>query len=224
MKNLRKGILIAFEGIDGAGKTTQALQLRAFLLHNGYDAIYLKEPTNSYYGQKIRFLAINGRHHHPDLEHDLFLKDRLEDVTKNIAPALENKKIVIMDRYYFSNMCYQGALGLNVESIQKDNEIFSPKPDLVILLDISPRVGISRITTLRGEKTNHFEQEDYLNQVKKIFEKLDEPYIQRIPAVGPIEEVEELVQNAAMSILRRYVLNEGRIIRKTVSRIQRASK
>jgi len=204
VKTLRRGALIAIEGIDGAGKTTQAHRLQEYLIASGYDAIYLKEPTSGIYGQQIRMLAIHGRDlDRPETEHELFLADRTEDVENNILPSLREGKIVIMDRYYISNICYQGVLGLNPQKIKSDNEEFAPKPDLVILLDIAPRVGIRRIIEKRKETNNHFEKENYLNKVKNLFDILNEPYIQRISGAGSIIDVAQAVQNTVMSFLRR---------------------
>jgi dTMP kinase len=177
------------------------------------------------FGQRIRFLATNGRHHvDPEFEFNLFLEDRKEDVQKNISPALKSRKVVIMDRYYFSNICYQGALGLDVKIIQRKNEEFAPKPDLVILLDVSPRVGISRITKIRGDKTNHFEKERYLSKVKKLFDKLDDPYVQRISSVAPIDDVQMEVQNASLAILRRYAVEEQKNTQRNLQRIRRSAR
>src|SRR5665647_3426147 len=109
-KVLKHGILIAVEGIDGAGKTTQSHMLTEKLNEEGYSAIFLHEPTNGQWGQKIKELAKNGRHGiTPEEELDLFYKDRIEDVEKNINPNIKEKKIIVIDRYYYSNVTYQGA-------------------------------------------------------------------------------------------------------------------
>ena len=109
-KQLKKGVLIAIDGIDGSGKTTQTIILFERLRKNGYPVVHLHEPTEGVWGQKIKDLAANGRHRvTAETEFDFFFQDRLEDVEKNILPTLKKKKIVIMDRYYFSNVAYQGA-------------------------------------------------------------------------------------------------------------------
>src|SRR3989304_2353402 len=111
---LKRGILVAIEGIDGAGKTTQTAMLCARLCKNGYSAVSFHEPTDSKWGRKIRELAKNGRHKiTAQDEMNLFYQDRIEDVKANINPALKRKNVVIMDRYYFSNIAYQSARGLN---------------------------------------------------------------------------------------------------------------
>ena len=75
----------------------------------------------------------------------------MDDVEKNIQPAMTEGKIVIMDRYYYSTIAYQGALGLDVETIREKNEKFAPRPELVIILDAPPKTGLDRITKGRKE-------------------------------------------------------------------------
>jgi dTMP kinase len=99
----------------------------------------------------------------------LFMLDRREDVRDNIAPAREAGKLVVMDRYYQSNMAYQGARGLDPSKIEAENVQFSPEPDRVIVLDIDPALGLSRITNSRKTALDSFEKEDYLRRVRDIF-------------------------------------------------------
>lgn len=171
-KILKRGILIAIEGIDGAGKTTQTHLLVTKLLQSGYSTIALHEPTNGKWGQKIKELATNGRHMTtPDEESELFYLDRLDDVQNNIAPALRLKKIVVMDRYYFSNVAYQSERGLDPNSIEKANEIVAPIPDITIILDLDPEVSLKRIVHKRNGIPNHFEKKKKLEGVRQVFQK-----------------------------------------------------
>ncbi|MCP8310143.1 MAG: dTMP kinase, partial [Candidatus Methylarchaceae archaeon HK01M] len=102
-KVLKKGLLIAIEGIDGAGKTTNAELLRNVLHKDGYSVTLLHEPTEGKWGKKIAELAMKGLDDiNPETEFELFCKDRREDVENNIKPALKRRDIVIMDRYYLS--------------------------------------------------------------------------------------------------------------------------
>jgi dTMP kinase len=167
---LKKGILIAIEGIDGAGKTTQTSLLLKRLCKSGYNAVSFHEPTEGQWGEKIRELAKNGRHRTTkEDEMNLFYQDRIEDVKNNISPSLGRKSVVIMDRYYFSNIAYQGARGIKPEHIEKENEKIAPKPDLLIILDITPEVALRRIREKRNGKPNHFERMKHLQKVREIF-------------------------------------------------------
>jgi len=169
-KVLKRGVLIAIEGIDGAGKTTQSRLLVEKLKETGYSAIWLHEPTDGKWGQKIRDLAKNGRHNTtPEEELNFFYQDRIEDVQNNIKPKLNEKSIVVMDRYYFSSVAYQGARGLNGEYIEKKNEEIAPVPDVLVILDISPTDSLKRIRATRQDGPNHFEKAKYLEKVRKLF-------------------------------------------------------
>jgi len=162
-----RGLLIAVEGIDGAGKTTIANHLCDFLSKKGYKCVVLKEPSESIYGKMIKSLKSRPD---PETEMELFLKDREMDVKDRILPALEEGKIVIMDRYYYSNIAYQSARGLNADRIRELNERIAPKPDLVILLDLSPSKALERIKN--REKLSIFEEKDYLENVRQKFREI----------------------------------------------------
>lgn len=185
---IKKGVLIAIEGIDGSGKSTQAKRLVSFLTESGYDAVYLLEPTFGAWGKKIREMAQRGtREKSPKEEYRLFLLDRKENVKKNVLPALKAKSIVVLDRYYFSTMAYQGTLGIDPEKIKRENEAFAPIPDLVILLAIPVSQGLSRIKERRGDFTA-FEGREYLERVKSIFEDFVAPLTNVVTIDGTSSE------------------------------------
>ena len=85
LKRLQRGFFIVFEGLDGSGKTTQTLLLKEFLVKKGFDAILLREPTEGHWGGKIKELLSKGRKGiSPQEELNLFIKDRKENINKNI--------------------------------------------------------------------------------------------------------------------------------------------
>lgn len=176
MKKIKGGFLIVFEGIDGAGKTTQVELLKQKLKALGFDVVAFKEPTNSKHSTIFKNMALHDNLYFrdPQKESNFFIEDRKIDVKKNITPSLKKGKIVVMDRYYYSNMAYQGALGLNPEIIKEENEKIAPIPDVVFILDISPEIGIRRIIEKRGGKTNNYERDDYLKKVRSIFSNMTE--------------------------------------------------
>ena len=96
------GVLIAFEGIDGSGKSTQARRVAEALRAEGREVTLLREPGDSEFGRELRRIFVEGRDVTPEEEMRLFLEDRRIDVRDNIAPALARGAIVIMDRYYLS--------------------------------------------------------------------------------------------------------------------------
>jgi dTMP kinase len=169
---LRKGILVVLEGIDGSGKTTQARSLLRRLRSRGWESVFFREPTRGKWGREIKRKAARDGSLTPEEELDLFIKDRRENVEKNLKPALKMGKIVILDRYYFSTIAYQGAKGIDPRRIRRLNEAFAARPDLVIVLDVDAGAGLARIA---GRKTRDelFEREDYLARVRKIFRGLE---------------------------------------------------
>jgi dTMP kinase len=199
----RKGVLIAFEGIDGAGKTTQAHILSTYLQNRGHEVRILKEPTMGVWGRKIASMGRTGRNLSAEEESRYFLEDRKEDVQNRIRPALAQGKIVIMDRYYYSNMAYQGAKGMNPATIEEANS-FAPKPDLVLLLDISPDTAKERIYQNRNGETNHFEER--LGPVRQIFLDIAKTHseIKIIDGEERPEEVERRILSFVDELAIRY--------------------
>jgi dTMP kinase len=181
------GFLVAIEGIDGSGKTTQAELLAKFCTENRLAHVVSKEPTKGKYGTQIRASATRGRMSIED-EVEILLKDRAEHVENVIAPALQKEKIVILDRYYFSTAAYQGAHGANAELILAENERFAPQPDLLIVLDVSARTGIGRIKS-RGDEPNKFETIESLERARAIFKQVQRPYKHEVNGEERIERV-----------------------------------
>lgn len=112
-----RGKLIAFEGIDGTGKSTQLKLLATFLRQRGQLVLETKEPTDGPVGQQIRALFHNRKSLSLDEELELFIEDRRMHVLQHILPALEQGAFVLTDRYYYSTAAYQGARGADPELI-----------------------------------------------------------------------------------------------------------
>jgi dTMP kinase len=200
MNRSRQGILIALEGIDGTGKSTQLKLLARHLRGRGCTVVETREPTDGPCGRRIRELFINRAGCTPDEELDLFIEDRRQHVLEVIGPALAKGDIVITDRYYLSTAAYQGAAGMDPAEIFTRNE-FAPEPDLVLLLTLDPEIGLKRIRELRGESLNDFEQEDQLRRVAELFASFQHPFIRRINADAPLEIVAEEIQRTMEHLL-----------------------
>jgi dTMP kinase len=189
-KRLTRGVLFVIEGIDGSGKTTQAKRLVDFLVGEGYDALSLREPGDSAWGDKIRKKAHGGaRHDDPEEEYRLFLLDRRQNVEQNIGPALDRGRVVVLDRYYFSTMAYQGALGIDPDRIRRENEAFCPVPDLVFYISLGVDEALRRIEADRGSFTS-FEKRDSLEKVKAIFDERVAPLSFVVTVDGAADENE----------------------------------
>ncbi len=156
----RRALFIAFEGGEGAGKTTQALVLQERLRALGRDVVLTREPGGTSLGEHLREIILRppGRSRSPiaapaalDLaaaaELFLFLAARAQLLSEVIRPALEKGTIVICDRYSASTIAYQGyGRGLDVEAVRKACDLAADGllPDLSVLLDIPVDDGLGR--------------------------------------------------------------------------------
>jgi dTMP kinase len=209
MHRLKKGVLIVFEGIDGAGKSTQARLLYERLTKAQFNAELSKEPTEGRWGKKLRKLIEEGRGEvSPQEELELFIKDRFQHVEEIINPGLENNKIIILDRYYFSTIAYQGALGVDPREIEKKNSEFAPAPNLLFLIEIPPAAGIRRIKESRGKETDSFERESYLLRVGQIFQSLDRPFLYRLSGEESVQKLSDQTWGKTMAYLKDHNLIE----------------
>lgn len=198
------GIFIAIEGIDGAGKTTQVTRLSSALKNAGELVITSKEPTDGQWGRLLRSSAASGRL--PlDEELDLFIRDRKEHLEQVIMPALNAGKIVILDRYFYSTIAYQGCRGMDYLQVESMME-FAPVPDMVFLLDADPVTTLHRISHGRNESPNEFEQEQSLRDARRIFLELasrrSEMYV--IDAVCSADSVTGTVMNLMLENALRH--------------------
>lgn len=194
-----RGVLIVFEGIDGAGKTTQARNLAASLRAQGLEVVESKEPTHGPAGKRLRESAATGRLSAEE-ELELFMLDRRDHVRELIEPGLRKGCVVIVDRYYFSTAAYQGARGMDFERILELNEEFAPQPDLLFILEVRPTVGRQRIAS-RGDTANHFEGEIELAASADIFHKIQRPYASHINGEHSIAEIQHAISYAASRII-----------------------
>jgi dTMP kinase len=110
----------------------------------------------------------------------------------------------LIDRYYFSTMAYQGARGIVVESIRQMNEAFAPRPDLVLILSVSPKQAMTRLLHERGAG-DLFEREEYLTQVAQLFCSFQGKDICHIDASLEREKVQEAIRAQVMRLLNNRV-------------------
>ncbi len=204
---MNTGMLIAFEGIDGTGKSSQLKMLAGYLEENGHQVVTTFEPTNSSYGLRIRKLYKNRSSCTPDEELGLFIEDRRLHVRELIEPETAAGKIVLTDRYYYSTAAYQGTVsgeaGPDMEDIFSLNS-FAPQPELVILLTMEPELSIERIRQGRGEELNDFEQLEQLRQVAARFALFDDLCIRRIDASGDMKQVQDAIRAVVEEKILRF--------------------
>lgn len=196
----RCGRLVVIEGIDGTGKSTQARRLAEWLEKKGREVVLSREPTDGPWGRKLRESAASGRLS-PEEELQYFLNDRRQHVEEKILPALAAGKVVILDRYYFSTMAYQGSRGFDPAEIRRLNESFAPVPDLLLILDLDVDHALARIGH-RGDTANEFEQRDALQRCRDIFLSLrGEAFARIIDSTGTLDDVTGRIEAAVAPAL-----------------------
>ncbi|HPO05777.1 MAG TPA: dTMP kinase [Candidatus Gracilibacteria bacterium] len=187
-------MFIVFEGLDGSGSSTQARLLKSYFESQGKEVILTKEPTENPIGKMIRDCLQNRIELSPRALQLLFAADRAEHLHTLISPSLNQDKIVISDRYYFSSIAF-GGIDLEFEWLRSLYQSFL-QPDLVFLLKVEPKTCIERIHK-RGTPMELFEKEETLRRVWNNYTLLAElyPCIRLIDGNENIEEVQAKIIN-----------------------------
>jgi dTMP kinase len=165
-----RGVFIAFEGGDGAGKSTQARLLCGYLEELGRTVVVTREPGGTEFGRTVRELVLHGDHVAPRAEALLFAADRAHHVETLIRPALARGEVVLTDRYMDSSIAYQGAgRDLGVDEV-RDLNLWATGglvPALTVLVDLPTEVGRTR----RGGVHDRLESEpaDFHGAVRDLF-------------------------------------------------------
>jgi dTMP kinase len=201
------GLLVAFEGGEGSGKTTQARLVSIWLRELGYDVVTTHEPGATKIGMRLRALLLDTAHTgmSPKAEALMYAADRAEHVASVIAPALDRGAIVITDRFVDSSLAYQGAgRRLPVEDIARFNwwATGGRIPDLTILLDMDPVAGLQR----RARSADRLEAEpaEFHHRVRAGFLALSRAEPSRylvLDADRPADEITRAIQDRIRALL-----------------------
>ena len=193
---MNRGRLIAFEGVDGSGKSTQLRLLAEHLRQRDVAHVVTGEPTDGAWGRRIRAMARSGERVTPEEELHWFVEDRREHVAAVLRPGIEAGRIVLSDRYYLSTVAYQGARGFDPQALLAQAEAEFPVPDLVLIFELDPDAGLARVHARGGIAEPAFEDPEFLSRVAAVFRSLDRPSLARIDARGPVEVVASAVREA----------------------------
>jgi dTMP kinase len=203
------GKLISFEGPEGSGKTTQLNLLKTFLEGRGYAVEATREPGGgSSLSQEIRRILLGNEH--PDIceETELFLllAARVEHVRKLILPKLQDGVIVLCDRFIESSIAYQGyGRGLPVKTIEMMNRfaIKGRYPDLTLVFDIDPALGLERAGSGSGPDRIESETLEFHERVRKGFLELIQEggRFYSIDAHESVDKVEKRVRQCVLGAL-----------------------
>jgi dTMP kinase len=173
---------IVFDGVEGCGKSTQARLLAEALEAEGHQTVLTLEPGGTAVGEAVRHCLLNPAFEemHELTEAFLFCADRAQHVLEVIRPALEAGKIVISDRYASSTMVYQGyAGGVGAEAIEVLNWYATRglQPDLLIVLDLDPLVGLRR---KRGDLADRIERKSV-----EFHRRVRDGFVEYAQSLGP---------------------------------------
>jgi dTMP kinase len=175
VKTQNRGLFIVFEGLDGAGTTTQLDLINRSLTNKGEKVYITKEPTDSMIGGLIRSLLKKHWEIGAEGAQLLFAADRAYHLDKEIIPILSNGTAIITDRYYFSSIAYGSVSIEDTEWIEAINSRFL-KPDLVIYVCVSAEQAIGRIEEGRCNEKELFEKKEMLEKVKEAYDKLADEF------------------------------------------------
>lgn len=190
----RRGFFLVFEGIDGAGTTSQQAWLCQRLSDLHIAAYKTAEPTGNPVGKLIR-QVLRGEHapFSPHALALLFASDRADHLAREIEPALASGQVVVCDRYVLSSLAYQTAAGVPLSQVEQANATF-PTPDLTIYFDLPVEIAAQR-RAKRGQAQEIFEVDDVQREVARLYRQQAQAWqragkpIQFIDAARSFEEV-----------------------------------
>lgn len=201
------GTFISFEGSEGCGKSTQIRNLAARLQAEGIDVVRTREPGGTPLSEAIRNLLQHdpaGEGMCPESELLLFAAARAQLTRDIIAPALQQGKAVLSDRFMDSTTVYQGvARALTTSDVAQINQfaVGQTRPDLTILIDLDPEIGLTRVKKRSAGKLDRMEREalDFFRAVREGYLQLAASEPQRfliLDGNASIEALEQKIWNA----------------------------
>ncbi len=187
---------LVFEGIDGSGQDTQAVQLVKWLREQGLEVWHTAEPSLSVAGKNARSVLQGIRAASPSELQRLFTEDRTSHVCE-LMGHYDRGEVIVCVRYLYSTLAYGKSDGLSekeLDELRRRNSCF-PRPYKAFYLDLSPEEAIRRIQ-LRGAPVERFEKKAQLERVREAFLELTEQNdeLVRIDASGSIEEVHQRIK------------------------------
>lgn len=209
---MKRGFFIVLEGGEGAGKSVQAKILGDRLRDAGEQVVLTREPGGTRIGEQIRMITLNIENVDLDplAEAYLMAASRAQHVREVISPALAEGKIVISDRFVDSSIAYQGY-GRNLGSKEMRNlnklAVDGAKPDLVILLDVPPSVGLARFEKVRKQKDRlDMQQRDFYDRVYAGYltlAKNNSPQYVVVDATQSVEDVASSIWKIVTDVLKK---------------------
>ncbi|MBQ7702974.1 MAG: dTMP kinase [Firmicutes bacterium] len=204
-----RGLFITVEGPDGSGKSTQVANIKKFFEDRGMDVVLSREPGGTMIGERIRNIILDKdfKEMDPMTEAMLYAASRSQHVAQVIAPALNEGKVVVCDRFVDSSLAYQG-FGRNLgEPVAVINSyaVRGYMPDVTFLMKLDPAVGKHRIEESRAEQ-DRLEQEKlaFHKRVYEGFLELEKQHPERIVGIDaslPMDRIRDLIYDKLEELL-----------------------
>ena len=203
-------MFITIEGPEGSGKTTAVEQAVKKLEEMGYQIVRTREPGGTEIAEQIRNVILdkNNTKMDPRTEALLYAASRRQHLVEKVWPALKEDKLVICDRYLDSSLAYQGgARGLGIENILNIN-LFATEntwPDLTLLFDLDPKIGLERIGKNADREVNRLDLEimEFHTKVRNTFLELAKRYPDRYVIIDASQSREEVANKTLEVILSK---------------------
>ncbi len=210
---MSKGLFISFEGNDGSGKTSILNALKEKLQKEGIEIILTREPGGNKIAEQIRSVILDKENTDMDSRTEalLYAAARRQHLVQNVHPLLNQGKIVISDRYIDSSLAYQGfARDIGIDNVYNLNMFATENtlPDLTILFDITPELGITRINANRSREVNRLDLEvsSFHKKVYEGYKIVASKYPSRIKVIDASKPFDEVLANV-YSIIKETIKN-----------------
>ncbi len=210
---LNRGVLVAIEGIDGVGKTTQSIRLVERLRALEFNTVRFFEPTRE--TQEALIIDQKLQQNTPGASSEilgLFLADRRHDVEENITPALSQKKVVVMDRYFLSTAAYQSD-SFSWQEILAINREIAPEPDITFIINWPASTAMDLIKT-RNKGVTAFENERALLSIRERYLEIAREDLGKYVVVDRIADEEDICDEILDLLLKH--LHEHRLVEYSV--------
>ena len=203
-------MFITIEGPEGSGKSTATETVINRLRELGYDVVKTREPGGTPISEQIRNVILDKENKAMDgrTEALLYAAARRQHLVEKVWPAVKEGKVVICDRYIDSSLAYQGgARGLGIDNIININMFATENtwPDLTLLFDIPPEIGLERISANKNREVNRLDLEtlEFHKNVRQTFLDLAKRYPERFVIIDASKTREEVSQDALDAIIKR---------------------
>ncbi len=196
---MRKYPVITFEGGEGSGKTSMIEVAKAFLESKGIPVMVTREPGGVRISEKVREIILDPDHTEMDARTEalLYASARRQHLSQKVLPAIQEGKLVLMDRFVDSSVVYQGYVrGIGMEEVAKLNEfaVADFTPDITLFFDVDPEVGLDRIKQNSDREFNRLDREamDFHFKVQEGYYIMRDKYPQRIVTIDANASIEEV--------------------------------